>query len=153
MRGNTLFRATARALTLLVIAVTATPAAAQRSIDNRVRIALPDRFPLADARALVVRYSSIDNPDVIILDPAHATSETLSAALTLLRHLDKERPPAPGRYVVATLKGFAPLGHPDPAALRRLAGQLAALRAQPSSRIGNLGRGRWIELASPRSRS
>lgn len=153
MREYQTIRATARAVILLAIAFAPISAAAQRPINDRVRVAIPDRFPLPDARAIVLRYSSIDNPDVIVLDPAHATSETLAAALTLLRHLYKERPPAPGRYVVGTLKGFAPLGRPDPAALRRLAGQLAALRAQRSSRIGNLGRGRWIELAPPGSRS
>jgi hypothetical protein len=153
MRKNRMFRTAARAMTLVAIALSATTAAAQPPIDTRVRVAIPDRFPLPDARALVLRYSSIDKPDVIILDPAHATSETLSAALTLLRHLYKERPPAPGRYVVATLKGFAPLGRRDPAVLRQFESQLSALRAQPSSRIGNLGRGRWIELTGLRSRS
>jgi hypothetical protein len=153
MRKDRMLRAAVRAATLLAVATSAATADAQRPIDSRVRVAIPDQFPLPDARALVLRYSLVDKADVIILHPAHATSETLSAALTLLRHLDKERPPAPGRYVVATLKGFAPLGQPNPAALRQLENQLSALRAQPSSRIGNLGRGRWIELGSSSSRS
>jgi hypothetical protein len=48
----------------------------------------------------------------------------LAAALALLHDLYKERPAAPGRYLVATLKGFAPLG--DPKALPRIGGSWRA---------------------------
>lgn len=144
------------AAAVLGLAIVSNPAAAQRADERphrRLRVAIADRFPVPDARALIVRYASVARPDVIILEPSQATPEALAAALALLRGLDRERPPAPGRFVVATLKGFAPLGEPNRAALNHLATQLSALRAQPPSRIGNLGRGRWIEVTSPRSRS
>jgi hypothetical protein len=144
------------AVAVLGFAAMAGNAAAQLPQERhrwRVRVAIPDTFPLPDARALIVRYASDDRPDVIVLNPTAATPDALAAALALLHDLYKERPAAPGRYLVATLKGFAPLGDPNPATLRRLASQLSALRAQPPSRIGNVGRGRWIELTSPSWRS
>jgi len=138
---------------LFVLATLSDTAHAQASSDRRIRVAVPDRFPVSDARALVVRYGSVARPDVILLNPRDVTSDAVAAALALLRRLDKERPLAPGRYSVATLKGFAPLGGANAVASRELGNQLALLRAQPRSRIGNLGPGRWIELHHRRSRS
>ncbi len=120
-------------------------AGAQSSQSRPVRVAIPNQFPTSDARALVVRYASPDKGDVIILNAASLTPESFVAAVALLRHLRKAEP-TPTQDIVATVKGFAPLGRGDTRLLQQLTAVLAQLRTQPLARIGNLGQGQWIEL-------
>lgn len=120
-------------------------AASQRpSGPTAVEVVIPDRFPSTEAFALVVRFAAPGKTDLVLLDARHATPQTLGAALALLRHL-RATSPRPGHDVVTTVRGFATVraSAPRTAALE---GVLRILNAQPTSRVGNLGTGRWVEL-------
>jgi hypothetical protein len=153
MNATTSFRAAPLRVAMVAALLSPGLVAAQFPATERVRVAIPDRFPLPDARAVVLRYGSSDKPDVIILESARATPEALSAAVALLQTLRKQRTVAPGRYAMAVVKGFAPLRELSPQERTRLAAQLSQLRAGRVSRIGNLGPGRWgeFEYRLPRS--
>jgi hypothetical protein len=119
-------------------------ASAQSSARRPVRVAVPDQFPSADARALVVRFASPEKGDVIVLKAADLTPETFVAAVALLRHLRKSVATT-DRDEVVTVKSFASLRQ-DARLTSLLTTVLARLRAQPPAPIGNLGQGRWIDL-------
>jgi hypothetical protein len=137
----------ARASALVVPLTFAMGAASAQSPARRpVRVAVPNEFPSADARALIVRFASAEKGDVIVLKETDVTPETFVAAVALLHHLRKSSA-APQYDEVITVQAFAPVGRGGDARLKaRLAGVLAQLRAQPLARIGNLGQGRWIEV-------
>ena len=135
----------ALALTLPLALAVGTGSSAQSTARRPVRVAIPNQFPSADARALVVRYASTEKGDLIVLKEADVSPEAFVSAVALLRHLRKSNPPA-GRDEVVTVKGFAPIGRGDPRLTSRLTAVLARLRAQPLARIGNLGQGRWLDL-------
>ncbi|HEX7052282.1 MAG TPA: hypothetical protein VF188_18895 [Longimicrobiales bacterium] len=111
-------------------------------------VAVPDSFPATSAHALVIRYAGPNQQDVILLNPAGATVEALAVALTTLRERRTSRS-MPLHTEVTTIQDFAPRGAAH-RAYARLERVLNDLLAQRRSRIGNLGLGRWIELADPR---
>ncbi|HET6229085.1 MAG TPA: hypothetical protein VFE05_03335 [Longimicrobiaceae bacterium] len=104
---------------------------------------MPDSFPAADVRILVMRFAS-GKPDVVMLNHATVDADALAAGMALLRNMRREDP-RPATDVVAVVQGFAP-GQPGAHAAPGWATRLAELQAQPRSRIGNLGAGRWIEM-------
>ncbi|HEX7238896.1 MAG TPA: hypothetical protein VF263_01410 [Longimicrobiaceae bacterium] len=139
-----------RALRVLALLAALTPlgvpAAAQQPAKQPVVIGIPDAFPRQGARAMVFRYASAGNRDVVLLDGASATPEALAAAVLLVRDLRRSHPKLKDDQV-ATLTRFTPPRGLDPRTLSALASRLEELKRRPSSRIGSLGSGRWIELA------
>lgn len=121
-------------------------AAAQSRARAPVRAAVPDSFPVPGAKALVLRYAGAQKPDVIMLNSANATPEALAAAIAFLQ-TDRRATPAPEHDEVITVTGFAPARTTRATVLAKAAAKLAELHARPVARIGNLGPGRWLELA------
>lgn len=140
-------------LVILVIAVAfGAPAAAQGQARKPVIVALPDSFPetheprgqITSVRGMVVRFASPGKQDMVILKRDDASPETLAAAINLLRKF-RNAVHNPQSDRVATLVGFVP-PKLTPASREALAARLRQLDSQQTSRVGNLGRGRWIEI-------
>ena len=115
-------------------------ARAQSTVGARTVIALPERFPDIEARALLVRQPG---RDVVVLKAADAPPETLAMSLALLDRMRVQDPePEEGQLIPIT--GYVvtvPLGR---AQLQRIRQTLSDLRSAPEVSVGNLGRGRWV---------
>jgi len=115
-------------------------ARAQAHAGARTVIALPERFPDIEARALLVREPG---RDVVVLKPSDATPETLAMSLALLDRMRVQEPePEKGQLIPIT--GYVvtvPLGRTQ---LQRIRKTLADLRSAPEVPVGDLGRGRWV---------
>lgn len=123
---------------------------AQGSAGEPVVLAIVDDFPAADSRALIVRYpASAGARDMIILDRAFATSDGLASALILLRKL-RSTQGAISRVQTAMIAGAVPEKPLSSGRRAYLETGLAKLAGQQPSRVGNLGRGQWIELPHDR---
>ncbi len=127
----------------------ASSAHSQRGSQRAVIVALPDDFPGAQgARAMIIRYNDGDQPDVVLLNPAVGPSAAdLAAALRVLSQLRSSGVPL--HTEVTTIQGFAPFSNGD--ILRPDSGLetvLEHLGARPWVSLGNIGRGRWIEMRS-----
>lgn len=111
----------------------------------RVQIALVDSLSTSSARAELVRYSG-ERPDLILLRTSTVTRDDLIVALIAHSVVRGERPVRTGLTARTTLVGSdAPTAASE--RIVRHAGEiLRALKAAPSTKIGNLGRGRWGEF-------
>ena len=124
-------------------------AVAQAQSDRPVILAIVDQFPREEARAMLVRYPHSSGRDMILLNREHVSPEALASTLLLLRKL-RVSSVAPGRVQIVPIKGSV-LADPLPARTRaQLDASLQRLATQSFSRVGNLGRGQWIELPSDR---
>ena len=132
--------------TIVGLALHHAPLWASDAARERVRIAVPERFPVAGAEALVIRYTSGDAGDVIILNRAAVSPGVLHAAARLL-HRQRQKSAQPDRDQMAIVAGSRPIGNGAASASRRWQSVLDALARQPTARIGNLGPGQWIEVA------
>lgn len=137
---------TRSALLLVVMLLSAASAGAQPSLAKRsVIVAIPDSFPSSEGRALVMRFSDPGKKDAIILNRANATPEGLGSALLVLQKLRAVKD-TPAQDQVITISGFVPPSRLSETAASKLHGKLKKLLDEPSSRIGNIGRGHWVEL-------
>jgi hypothetical protein len=134
------------ALLLCAIASTAAYARAQLG-GSPIRLAVIDSIPIRDAKALVMREGAGAQPVTIFLTPASADLETLGGALKVARQL-RSTHLASGRTELVPISGVVGRGRLGAAAEQRLVGILRRLEEQPVARIGNLGRGRWIEVTN-----
>jgi hypothetical protein len=147
MHYRTILRATAVVVAATSLALLAPSAGAQRAgaiASPSVQVAVPDSFPAPGARALIVRYAT--GRDLIILDRRHATPEVLAAAVALLKELRRTNQRLASTQVV-TMQGFTPLGSGTGRSRAAYRAAIEALNRQPVTRIGNLGRGRWVALS------
>ena len=134
---------------LLALSVAgAVPAAAQQP-HHTVRIALPDSFPgRAQEPALVLRTGADPLDPVILLNKATLDEGAITAAMAAADLLLR-RPISPGQTQVM---GIANLKRGRPLSARAhavAADYLRQLQSRPLTRIGNVGPGRWIEVAAP----
>jgi hypothetical protein len=132
------------------LALLAVPARAQHGAESATRsvqVVLPDSFPAPGARALVVRFAT--GRDLIILNREHATPQALAAAVALLKELRRRHGVVANTQVV-TMQGFTPIRRGAERASARFRASIQALNSRPISRVGNVGRGRWIELVDSR---
>jgi hypothetical protein len=129
-------------IAIAVLSVTSNGASAQANEETPVFVALPETFPDLDARALIVRERG---RDVVVLDPDEATAEALTMSLFLLGRV-RELHPLGERGQVIPVTGFVMTRPPSAEHRRRIAGTLARLQAAPTTRVGNLGPGRWVRL-------
>lgn len=108
-------------------------------------LALPDVFPetsVDHAKAIIYRTGE---REIILINPSFATPETVAASLAVLKKVRKDRMER-GLTEASVVTGLSPRkALPD---LRRSAYSevLAAVTSQPSSTLGNLGPGRWLEV-------
>ncbi len=107
-----------------------------------VFVALPEKFPDVDARVIILREPG---REVIVLNPASPGVPELSAGLSLLRRIRRERG-QPTRGQMIPIVGFAPAPTLTPEMRARLANALDELRTRPLANVGDLGRGRWMRL-------
>ena len=130
-------------LALFTLLGVTTPAylAGQSSGQRPIFLALPQAFPEIDARVVLMREPG---RDIVVLDAADASPETLHVALLLLRRVSRERqaPTELGQMIPIT--GFVPRGEIDTERRERLVMALTQLRERPLANVGNLGLGRWM---------
>jgi hypothetical protein len=112
---------------------------------NRVQIAVPDSFPSNAGRALVMRFADPARSDVVIVNRSALSARTLAASMALLRTLRRQvaRPP---QDMLTLVDGFVEMRNIDAREMAEWERTVGRLRAQPRSKIGNLGTGQWIEL-------
>lgn len=115
---------------------------AQRS--RSVIIAVADSFPAARGYAVIMRDADAAATDVVILPSTGATPDALAGALIVLQKLRAQG--APAHKQIVTLTGLHPRSIP-PRIAAWLANVMQRASQQPATRIGNIGRGKWIELA------
>lgn len=109
-----------------------------------VLLIVPDSFPDASVKALVVRYASPTERELIVLKKADA--EYLAVALAVLRDMETKHGNL-SRDQVIPVRGFAPVRkNAERGFLKKYDATIQKLLRQPRSRVGNLGTGRWIEL-------
>jgi hypothetical protein len=132
-------------LLALAAASSAGPLRAQGVPNTPLFLAIPETFPVADARALVVREP---NREVIVLRADEATPEALGMALGLLRRV-RQRPLEPGRGFMVPVTGFAVTAAPRGPRRERLERALAQLAEQPLTQLGRLGLGRSLRFSEP----
>lgn len=135
--------AIAAALVALAIAATALHIGAQAE-GRPVRVVVLDSLPVANARALVLQEGRGVQPITIFLTAASANPEMLGGALAIVRKL-RARPLAANRTLLVPVTGVVRRGAISPRTERRLTSILRRLEDRPPARIGNVGRGRWIE--------
>jgi len=123
--------------------------AAQTVPSSPVRIAVPDSFPAPGAVAMVLRYNDLTDGDVILLERSALRPEVLGSAIVTLRATRRHSAVA-GSVEAVMITGGVPMRRLPPGITARLRRTLTELQAQPVTQIGNLGRGRWIELAQAR---
>lgn len=141
------------ALSLILLAVAhglldGRPLQAQATPSAATFIAIPDRFPDVEARAMVVREPG---RDVIVLDPDEVSTDAFLMSLIVLERL-KALDPTPVVGQMVPITGFVvdtpASGHP----LRRLETALDRLRDRPVTDLGTLGSGRWMRYSPGGSR-
>lgn len=134
-------------------------AAAQQPVQKRVVVAIADTMPpfhspegqSVKGVATIVRFASDGKSDIIVLDSANATLETLATAINTLRSL-RASDPSPVHDRVALISTFTPPVL-DPRVRSVLTARLRELQTQPHTLtgivgpgIGKLGHGKRIEL-------
>ena len=132
-------------IALLLFAAASPSSALTQYRRTPIRVAIVDSLPVRGARALVVREGGAAGFTTIILTRASANTEMLAGALALARKL-LERPLGPTGRLVAPVSGAARRGPASTGTEQRLTAILRRLEGQPHARIGNVGRGRWIEI-------
>ena len=135
----------AAVLTLAALATPVVHAAAQHRARGTLRVALVDVFPQADARALVVREGAGDQPVTVVLRADGATADELGAAILLSDQI-RTHPLDAGLTEVVAVRGVSRKPGNTPNRDARLNAILSRVRAQPHSRVGNLGTGRWADV-------
>lgn len=125
------------------------PTAAQRP-DGPVIVAVTDTLPSRDARAVLIRYPRESHRDIIILKSDDATVELLGGALAMLEQR-RGRGRKDAQQEVVTIQGVAIDAVPANM-LPVLKATLERLSQQPVVRIGNLGRGRWLQMPGTRKK-
>jgi hypothetical protein len=113
-----------------------------------VAVAIPDVFPEAAGQGpqenvIAIILRSPDHQDIVLLNRQHAAPTALASVISSLRR-SRIATPNPGRGMMAVVRsGARPQAGRDNANFARV---LQAVREQPSSRIGNVGDGRWLEF-------
>lgn len=132
---------------LLALASLSMPAAvhAQDAAAPAVVLALADSLPVANARAVVLFRSRPTGQHVIVLSTTTATPETIGGALALVARLQREHA-NDDLSAVVPISAIAPRRSLSASRQSQLASYLSTLRAQPRTRLGNVGTGRWVEL-------
>lgn len=109
-----------------------------------VIIVVADSFPASRGYAVILRDVGPAVEDVVILPSRGAAPDALAGALVVLRKLRTQG--VPSHTQIVTLTGLRPQVVPP-----RIAAWLNAVvqrvSQQPHTRIGNIGQGRWVELA------
>ena len=134
---------------LLAVAVAgARPLAAQQP-HPMVRIAVPDSFPTRSQQpALLLRTGTDPLEPVILLNKAKLDEDALAAALVAVDVLLRQ-PIDPRQTQVVNLAMFKHARPVNSPARALAAGYLKQLRTRPVTRIGNIGRGRWMQIPAP----
>jgi hypothetical protein len=149
----TSFKRSCRIVAAIVASLAALGAASRRAEAQAqgrpvVWIAVPDSFPAADVPALVVRTGARPQTPTVLVNKRDLRPETIMAALAAA-HVAIRGPIKPGETQVTGVSHFD-RPRPMKPRTRELATRwVQQLQTQPVTRIGNLGTGRWIEVAAP----
>lgn len=128
------------ALVFSLLSLFTAPAAAQPG--PAAAVAIPERFPDIDASAVVVREGP---KNIILLNGAEVSAETLFIALRVLRRAWSDRPlPAAGEII--PVLAYSVGKTMSPRERRRLEGALVRLRSAEISDLGSWGRGRALPM-------
>lgn len=146
-------RRLARTLLMTATLLLASPAVAQGGAQgggapHPLRIALLENAPADAPLGLVVRSGAAREPDLLVLPADRATAQLVRAGIAFAKKFRRDVRHVDGT-AVATLGGYVQRRRGGPAnerAQRHAEEVLARARTQPVVNIGNLGRGRWVEL-------
>ncbi len=131
---------------VLVLAVVAASAPLSAQTHSRVRIALVDSLSAPELRAEVVRYGPESELPLILLRRGDVRTDDLVAALAAVNGPRPTRSRPPNVVSRVSITGIVDARTAPAVQRARAARILSQLRANPSSRIGNLGRGQWAEF-------
>lgn len=108
-------------------------------------VAVPETFPLVEARAIVWRQERGNEADVILLHPGHADAQTLATAKALLKEL-RDTPTTWRGDQMVVMTSHTVQGSLDQETVARYRRVLDDLTRRPRVTLGNVGPGRWVEL-------
>lgn len=141
------FAATAIAVFVLVIG--ASPVFAQSAAMRPVIVAVPEDFPEGmvpggpQENIVAVTLREPGQTDIVVLNREYATPAGLAAAIAGLKR-GRARLPDPEKGVMVVTRAAT---QPRTSKARDvMVAALETVLAQPPSRIGNLGPGRWFEF-------
>lgn len=112
----------------------------------RIHVALVDSLTTPTARAEVVRFPDASRPTLVLLRAASATPDDVIAALSAITHAKRRPLPPAGAVSRLTVLGAFDADAATPVDRARASAIIRAVRAAPLVRVGNLGRGRWVEI-------
>lgn len=136
-----------RAALIALVALSMQPADALSQTESApFVVAVPDRYPAEEGAGFIVRRGDAGQQDLIVLNVALLDAASLASAVLLLKKL-RASPVEAGRVQVTTVQGVAPYRQSVPRPVGEIERALSALLERPRARIGNIGQGRWLELA------
>lgn len=144
-------RQVARTLLATAALLLSTPTLAQGAgagEGHQLRIALLESVDAATPLARVVRAPEPREPDVLVIRGDQATPQVVRAGIAFAKEFRKDVPRVNGT-AVATMGSYVQTRRSGPrndAAEARARDIIARARTQPLVTIGNLGRGRWVQL-------
>jgi hypothetical protein len=133
---------------LAALALTAA-AQAQGQEHRSVRIAVPDSFPGRHGEPAVVIRTAADPLTPVVLLNRATLSEGVVASALATANLLLHRPIKAGETQVMGIASLHQIRPMSESAHALGARYLRQLQAQPTTRIGNVGAGRWIEVPAP----
>ncbi|HEX7052036.1 MAG TPA: hypothetical protein VF188_17645 [Longimicrobiales bacterium] len=139
----------ALAVAVLVPVIRAVPALGQSGVMRPVIVAVPDVFPEEKVpgeprdNVVSVILRAPGQTDIVVLNGEYATPAGLAAAINGLKR-SRVAMANPERGTLLVLRTASPPR--SRRALGTMVAALAKIRAQPPSRVGDIGRGRWFEF-------
>lgn len=118
---------------------------AQRIGERATVLAIADSLPVANSRAVVLFRARPTGQHVILVSPATATPETVGGALALLARLEREHA-GDDLSAVVPVAGIASARPLAAARRNQLTAFIRDAEAQPRTRLGDAGVGRWVQL-------
>ncbi len=140
-----LFGISTALVTALLLTLVPVRQVAAQGAGTRVQVALVDSLSSPHARAEVIRFSG-ERPPLILLRSSTVNRDDVISALAALAEGQRATSDRRGAIVRTTIVGNDPAHAANDRTLRRAEAILRQLKAGPTVRIGNVGRGRWGEF-------
>lgn len=121
-------------------------AAAQAVIRSAPILAVADSMPVEGAKAVVLFRSRPTGRNIVVLNAKSAAAMHVGASLALLDRLEREHR-GDSFSAVIPISDAIPTRAKSASDLAAWDRHLATLRTRPVARLGDIGRGRWLELA------
>jgi len=122
---------------------------AQSAAPSRTIVTLSDSLPVPNAQAVVLFRAPPSGDNVILLPRATVSANALGAALKVLDKLEREHGGS-AKSAMVPIAGVLPPRNQSASERASLRSIIAEVEQRPMTRVGTLGMGQWLPLASSR---